>query len=76
MAKAKTFEEAMQRLEEIVDRLDDGDIPLEETVKLYKEGMEKYNFCLKKLQRVEGELKLLLVDPEEEEEKDLKDSEE
>ena len=66
MAKAKTFEDAMQRLEEIVDRLNDGDIPLEETVKLYKEGMEKYNFCLEKLQRVEGELKLLMIDPEEE----------
>ncbi|MBL7033752.1 MAG: exodeoxyribonuclease VII small subunit [Candidatus Delongbacteria bacterium] len=67
MARAKTFEEAMLRLEEVVDRLDGGDIPLEETIKLYKEGMEMYEFCQKKLQLVEGELKLLVVNPEEEE---------
>ncbi len=64
MARPKTFEEAMRRLEAIVDKLDEGEIPLEETVKLYREGLEKYEFCLQKLRQVEGDLKLTLIDPE------------
>ena len=40
MAKKKvTFEEAMTRLEEIVDRLEREEVPLEEAVKLYQEGL-------------------------------------
>jgi exodeoxyribonuclease VII small subunit len=39
MAKKQTFEEKLKRLEEIVEILDLGDIPLEEMLKNYEEGM-------------------------------------
>ena len=38
-AKKATFEDNMKRLEEIVEALESGNLPLEDTVKLYKEGM-------------------------------------
>ena len=39
--KTKSFEEALSRLEEIVDAMEEGELSLDETVKLYKEGVEK-----------------------------------
>lgn len=39
MAKKQTFEEKLQRLEEIVELLDSGDVPLEEMLKSYEEGI-------------------------------------
>ena len=38
--KQVTFEEAMIQLEQIVDRLEEGDVPLEEAISIYKNGME------------------------------------
>ena len=37
---ALTFEEAMEQLETIVERLEEGDVPLEEAITIYKKGME------------------------------------
>ena len=44
-----TFEEAMKRLEEIVERLGEGNLSLEESLKLFEEGMELCKVCHKKL---------------------------
>mgnify|MGYP004628294097 CR=1 FL=1 len=44
-----SYESAMSRLEEIVKKLESGDSALEETVKLYDEGLKLSAFCDKKL---------------------------
>lgn len=59
MAKRKTFEEALTRLEQIVNDIEDGEIGLEQSVKLYKEGVELSVFCSEKLNTIEQEVSLL-----------------
>lgn len=50
------FEEAMLKLEEVVKKLETGDVPLEDAITLYKEGMELSAFCQGKLQHAEKQL--------------------
>lgn len=50
------FEEAMQKLEKVVTQLETGDVPLEEAITLYKEGMELSALCQGKLQHAEKQL--------------------
>jgi exodeoxyribonuclease VII small subunit len=45
MAKKMKFEDAMERLEEIVRKLEDGEVQLEESIALYEEGMKLGNKC-------------------------------
>ena len=45
----KTFEENMQRLEQIVRAMERGDVPLEESLKLFQEGTELVRSCAKLL---------------------------
>lgn len=52
-AKKKTFEEAMLRLEEIVNRLERGDAPLEESMALFEEGTKLASACAKQLDTAE-----------------------
>lgn len=52
----KTFEEAMNELEQIVKKLEQGDVQLEEAIDLYKKGMELSHFCHEKLQNAEKQL--------------------
>ena len=60
MAKKKiTFEEAMERLEAIVQQLEQEEVPLETAVGLYKEGLSLSAFCREKLAAAEGEIVLL-----------------
>ncbi|MFJ7951821.1 exodeoxyribonuclease VII small subunit [Lysinibacillus sp. NPDC096418] len=57
MAKQQqTFAEAMTALEEIVRQLEQGDVPLENAIDLYKQGMELSQFCHSKLQNAEEQL--------------------
>jgi len=58
----KSFEEALQKLEEIVSRLENGDIPLEESINIFKEGVELTRFCKEKLNEAETQLKKLVKD--------------
>ncbi|BDA10122.1 hypothetical protein MU1CBH_11500 [Megamonas funiformis] len=52
MARKKlTFENAMETLEEIVNQLEAGDIPLNELIDKYNEGMNLSAFCLDELNR-------------------------
>lgn len=63
MAKNKeelTFEEALEKLTKIVEILEEGDVPLEEAIRKYKEGMDLAQLCNKKLQNVEKELTQIL----------------
>jgi len=59
MAKKITFEKAMERLQEIVSRLEDGNVPLEESIKLYEEGMKLGKLCKKMLDEAELKIKRL-----------------
>ena len=49
----KTYEEAINRLEEIVEKLDSGDFTLEQSMDLFKEGVELTKFCNEKLNEYE-----------------------
>lgn len=56
MTNQTTFANAMSELEEIVRKLEQGDVPLEEAIDLYKKGMELSKFCHEKLQNAEEQL--------------------
>jgi exodeoxyribonuclease VII small subunit len=56
----KKFEEAMQRLEEIVQSLESGDLPLEESLKIFEEGMKLVGYCNSKLDEAEKKVSLLI----------------
>ena len=55
--KNKTFEENMQRLEEIVRAMERGDVPLEESLKLVQEGTRLVEGCGKLLDDAELQVK-------------------
>lgn len=62
MAKTvKTFEESMTRLEEIVRTLESGNATLDESLKLYEEGIALVRVCSSKLDDAEKKIKLLNV---------------
>jgi exodeoxyribonuclease VII small subunit len=56
----KKFEEAMERLEQIVESLEGGDLTLEESLKIFEEGMKLIRFCSKKLEEAEQKVTLLV----------------
>ena len=55
-----TFETAMKRLEEIVETLGEGNLSLEESLKMFQEGMELCKVCNKKLDEAEYKVEKLL----------------
>ncbi|OUS77454.1 exodeoxyribonuclease VII small subunit [Paenibacillus sp. MY03] len=55
-----SFEGAMDRLESIVARLENGDVPLETAIELFQEGMRLSQLCGGKLEHVEQRIELLL----------------
>lgn len=57
--KTKSFEEALARLEEIVDSMEEGELSLDETVKLYKEGVELSSLCSEKLSGAKQQISIL-----------------
>lgn len=58
----QTFEDALQRLEEVLDSLEHGSLNLEEAVKAFEEGVGLVRFCHGKLDEVERRVELLLKD--------------
>ena len=63
-AKEVRFETALARLEEIVQKLEDGDLALEESLKLFEEGVRLSRNCDQKLQAAERRIEILLKDEE------------
>ena len=59
MAK-KSFEQAMENLEKIVEELETGDLPLEKAMQKFEEGMELTRYCTRKLDETEKKIKLLI----------------
>ena len=56
---AEKFEDAMKKLEGIVERMEKGDIPLDESLKLFEEGVKLTRFCSQELQKAEKKVELL-----------------
>lgn len=56
--KENPFEKKMERLREIVSALESGDLPLDEGMALYREGVECSRFCRGHLERARHELAL------------------
>ena len=54
------FEECLQRLEMIVDELEEGDLALEQSLALFEEGMKLSDSCRKELEEAEGKVEILL----------------
>lgn len=61
MAAVK-FEEAMARLETIVSELEKGDLPLDESLKIFEEGVKLSKTCLKMLDDAERKVEILIQD--------------
>ena len=59
--KTMNFEQAMSRLEEIVRSLENGSATLDESLKLYEEGIGLVRTCSAKLDEAEARIKLLNV---------------
>jgi exodeoxyribonuclease VII small subunit len=57
-----TFEQALAALENVVERLEKGDLPLEESLRLYEEGIRLSRLCHGKLEEAEGKIEMLLKD--------------
>lgn len=57
-----TFEEGMQRLEQIVRKMEQGDLPLEESLKLFREGTDLVASCGKLLDDAELQIKKIMTD--------------
>jgi len=54
------FEEALDRLEGIVSKLEEGDLGLEESLKLFEDGIRLSHFCNQKLDEAEQKVEILL----------------
>ena len=72
-AKKLKFEEAMQRLQEIVGKLESGEVSLEESMKLFEEGAKLSSQCYQLLDKAEQQVTQLAKIPLEEEVLDEED---
>jgi exodeoxyribonuclease VII small subunit len=59
-SKKLNFEKLLSRLEEIAEQLESGDLGLEESLKIFQEGVELSRQCTKFLNETETELKKLV----------------
>jgi exodeoxyribonuclease VII small subunit len=58
----KKFETALARLEEIVRDIEQGDLPLEQSLKLFEEGIKLSRLCNTRLEEAERKVEVLLKD--------------
>ena len=61
-ARGNEFEKAFQQLEEIVKRLESEELPLDESLRLFEEGIGLSRLCHKRLEEVEKKIELILAD--------------
>jgi exodeoxyribonuclease VII small subunit len=59
MTEERTFEQAQKELEEIVHRLESGEAPLDEALRLWERGEELHRFCKERLDAAEGKIEEL-----------------
>ena len=65
----KSYEEAVKRLEEVIELLEGKDVPLDDSLKLFQEGIELYRFCNTKLTEVEEKISIVIENNKDYEEK-------
>ena len=58
----KSFEDALKRLEEVLESLEHGNLNLEDSVQAFEEGVKLVRFCHDRLDEVERRVELLLKD--------------
>ena len=61
-SKSNDFEKAFQQLEKIVQRLESEELPLDDSLQLFEEGIRLSRFCNQKLEEVEKKIELILAD--------------
>jgi len=64
MAKKESFESALHALERAVAQLESGELPLEESLRCFEQGVKSAGRCREALQSVETRVELLLKDQE------------
>lgn len=64
MKKEKNFEEALQELETIVQQLERGELPLDESLEVFQKGIELSKFCSKRLDQIEKRITVLVESKE------------
>jgi exodeoxyribonuclease VII small subunit len=62
--KQVAFEDALKSLEAVVAKLEAGDVPLEESIRLFEEGMALSATCQKRLDEADRKIELLLRKPD------------
>ena len=55
------FEDCLQQLEKIVEQLERGDLPLEQSLKLFEEGVRLSNSCRQELEAAEGKVEMMVM---------------
>ncbi len=60
MKKEKSFEASLKELEEIVEQLEGGDLPLEKSLELFEQGVHLSRNCHKRLDEAERKVEILL----------------
>lgn len=60
----KTFEQSMQRLEQIVRAMERGEVELEESLKLFQEGTELIRSCGKLLEDAQLQVRKIMTAPD------------
>ncbi len=58
----KTFEDSMTELENVVSKLEAGDVTLDDSLKLFEQGIKLAKSCQKKLDEAEKKVKILTAD--------------
>lgn len=61
-ARSNEFEKSFQQLEKIVQRLEAEELPLDEALRLFEEGIGLSRFCHQKLEEVEKKIEVILAD--------------
>lgn len=61
MAK-DSFEKDLKRLEDIVAKMEEGDVPLNESMKLFEEGVKLSRLCSERLDKAEKKVEIITAD--------------
>lgn len=60
--KSEQFEESLKRLQAIVEKLERGDLPLEQAMESFTEGIQLVQVCHQKLEQAEKQVRMLVRD--------------
>lgn len=60
MKKDMKFEDALARLEEIVEKLESGEAQLDDSIKLFEEGTKLVSFCTERLEEVKRKIEIIV----------------